>query len=80
MLNATKANSKIVLVLSEMVLVLLFGAPSGFQDESEYRTGFGQHLVVAISDKCRKKPYSGFFPNALSVPGVVWAFIQENAA
>jgi hypothetical protein len=38
-LNTTQANSKLVLVLNEMVLVLLLGAPSGFEDEYEYRTG-----------------------------------------
>jgi hypothetical protein len=36
-LNTTPANSKIVLVLvlNEMVLVLLLGAPSGFEYEHE---------------------------------------------
>ena len=40
-LITTTANSKIVLVLNGMVLVLLLGSPSGveYDYEYEYRTG-----------------------------------------
>jgi hypothetical protein len=65
----TTANSKIVLVLNEMVLVLLLllGSPTGFEYEYEYEyhfieyeydnaiiPDFGQHLVVVIGETCRK--------------------------